>query len=127
MYHLFILLLHIFTINFRLKVNQQLSDCRAAQFALEEDLAFKGSSIGIDSICHQLNNFSRGINYFGGIEKYDSSSNTAETWSTACNERIKRYKQVKLFSFHKLYSDFSKDHNLCKIKQRRLEWIVKRL
>ena len=46
---------------------------RAAQHELETDVKSKESAIGIDSVCHQMNNFSRGINYYGGIEKYDST------------------------------------------------------
>ena len=70
------------------KISKQLSDCRAAQFALEEDVVHKESAIGIDSVCHQLNNFSRGINYYGGIEKYDPTVSTAETWSGASSYRV---------------------------------------
>lgn len=83
---------NILTYKFLLnQICAQLSDCRAAQFALEEDLGWKESTLGIDSVCHQLNNFSRGINYFGGIEKYDPTTSTAETWSSASSQRINRY------------------------------------
>lgn len=72
------------------KCSKQLSDNRAAQFTLEEDLVHKESTLGIDSVCHQLNNFSRGINYYGGIEKYDPTISTAETWSAASSFRINK-------------------------------------
>ncbi|NEU34878.1 hypothetical protein GN156_29915, partial [bacterium LRH843] len=51
------------------KVQEQLRVNRASQHELETDVKSKESAIGIDSMCHQLNNFSRGINYYGGIEK----------------------------------------------------------
>lgn len=72
------------------KINKQLSDLRSAQFALEDDLTHKESAIGIDSVCHQLNNFSRGINYYGGIEKYDPTISTTMTWSGASSLNINR-------------------------------------
>lgn len=72
------------------KINRQLADNRAAQFSLEDDLVHKESTLGIDSVCHQLNNFSRGINYFGGIEKYDPTVSSVETWSAASSQRINR-------------------------------------
>lgn len=53
------------------KTKAQLRNCRAAQHELETDVRSKESALGIDNMCHQLNNFSRGINYYGGIETYD--------------------------------------------------------
>lgn len=53
------------------KVKDQLRNNRAAQHELETDVRSKESALGIDNMCHQLNNFSKGINYYGGIEKYD--------------------------------------------------------
>nr|CAD7437932.1 unnamed protein product [Timema bartmani] len=49
----------------------QLRNNRASQHELERDLKSKESALGIDNMCHQLNNFSRGINYYGGIDKFD--------------------------------------------------------
>ncbi|GAB0095295.1 Tektin [Sergentomyia squamirostris] len=72
------------------KICKQLSDCRSAQFALEDDLAHKESTLGIDTVCHQLSNSSRGINYYGGIEKYDPTISTVETWASASSHRINR-------------------------------------
>lgn len=69
---------------------KQLQDCRAAQFVLEEDVGFKESTLGIDSVCHQLNNYSRGLNYYGGIEKYDPSISTQQSWSQASANRINK-------------------------------------
>lgn len=53
------------------KIKTQLSNSRAAQHELETDVRSKESALGTDNMCHQLNNFSRGINYYGGIEKFD--------------------------------------------------------
>ncbi|EDW30836.1 GL13433 [Drosophila persimilis] len=43
------------------KISKQALDCRGAQHLLEDDVSHKESSLGIDSMCHQLNNYSRGI------------------------------------------------------------------
>lgn len=50
----------------------------------------KESTLGIDSVCHQLNNYSRGITYYGGIEKYDPSVSTQESWAEASSQRVSR-------------------------------------
>lgn len=49
----------------------QLRNCRASQNQLELDLNNKESALGIDTICHQLNNHTQGLQYYSGIEKYD--------------------------------------------------------
>lgn len=36
------------------KITKQLSDCRASQYTLEEDVVFKESALGIDTVCHQV-------------------------------------------------------------------------
>ena len=53
------------------KLKDQFRNIRAAQHELETDVRSKEGALGIDNMCHQLNNFSKGINYYGGIEKYD--------------------------------------------------------
>lgn len=53
------------------KTQDQLRNNRAAQHELETDVRSKESALGIDHMCHQLNNFSKGITYYGGIEKFD--------------------------------------------------------
>lgn len=53
------------------KCKDQLRNCRASQNQLELDLKNKESALGIDTICHQLNNHTRGLQYYSGIEKYD--------------------------------------------------------
>lgn len=67
-----------------------LSDLRAAQHSLEEDVIYKENTIGIDAVCHKLNNYSRGINYYGGIEKYDPTVSTIEMWAAASSARINK-------------------------------------
>lgn len=49
----------------------QLRNCRASQNQLELDMKNKESTLGIDTLCHQLNNYSHGIQYYSGIEKFD--------------------------------------------------------
>lgn len=75
-----------------------MSDCRAAQHALEDDIAHKESTLGIDGVCHQLNNFSRGINYYGGVEKFDPTVSSIETWAQASNHRINRFLYIFLWN-----------------------------
>ncbi|CAH0729451.1 unnamed protein product, partial [Brenthis ino] len=41
------------------KVRQQSKNCRATQHELETDMRNKEYALGIDSMCHQLNNFSK--------------------------------------------------------------------
>lgn len=72
------------------RINKQLSDLRCAQFALEDDINHKESAIGIDSVCHQLNNFSRGINYYSGVEKYDPTVSTTQSWAASSSMNINR-------------------------------------
>lgn len=69
-------------------VQDQLKNNRAAQHELETDVKSKEGALGTDSVCHQLTNFSRGINYHGGIEKYDPTVSNAETWSQNSNRRV---------------------------------------
>ncbi|XP_055383789.1 tektin-3-like [Condylostylus longicornis] len=77
------------------QIKKQLQNCRAAQFALEEDITRKDSALGIDSTCHQLNDFSRGINYYGGIEKYDPNITNTESWSISCGQRVHSSQQER--------------------------------
>lgn len=72
------------------QITKQLSDSRAAQYALEEDVVHKEGAIGIDSVCHQLNNCSRGINYYGGIEKYNRSVGSGKDWVEASRYRVNK-------------------------------------
>ncbi|KAF2893041.1 hypothetical protein ILUMI_13135 [Ignelater luminosus] len=72
------------------KTKGQLRNCRAAQHELETDVRSKESALGIDNMCHQLNNFSRGINYYGGIESYDPTVSTTTTWAENSNRIVQR-------------------------------------
>lgn len=53
----------------------QLTNSRAVQNQLEIDIKNKEAALGIDITCHQMNNFSRGLQYYGGIERYDPRYN----------------------------------------------------
>lgn len=68
---------------------------RATQHSLEEDIIYKENTLGIDTICHNLTNYSQGINYYGGIEKYDPTVSTIEQWTQATNARINKYISIK--------------------------------
>ncbi|XP_023014819.1 tektin-3 [Leptinotarsa decemlineata] len=72
------------------KVQDQMSNNRAAQNELETDVQSKDSALGIDNMCHQLNNTSKGINYYGGIEKFDPTVSTTVTWATNSNRIVQR-------------------------------------
>ncbi|XP_053947551.1 tektin-3 isoform X2 [Anastrepha ludens] len=86
------------------KITRQANDCRAAQHLLEDDVAHKESTLGIDSVCHQLNNYSRGITYYGGIEKYDPSISTQDSWAESSSQRVSR-SQAERAKLSQLRSD----------------------
>lgn len=65
-----------------------MTDLRAAQHALQDDISYKEATLGIDTVCHKLSNYSRGINYYGGIEKYDPTISSIDTWIQASSTRI---------------------------------------
>ncbi|KAG4069720.1 hypothetical protein HA402_002299 [Bradysia odoriphaga] len=69
-------------------IEKQLLDGRAIQHSLEKDTAHKESAIGIDSVCHQLNNYSRGINFYGGIEDFDPTICNRKQWQQVTNKRL---------------------------------------
>lgn len=54
------------------KCKNQLQDCRLCQCQLELNLKCKENALQIDTMCHQLNNYSSGLQYYIGIEKYNS-------------------------------------------------------
>ncbi|EEB14322.1 Tektin-3, putative [Pediculus humanus corporis] len=72
------------------KLKDQLRNNRASQHELERDLRMKEQAMGIDNLAHSLNNFSRGINYYGGIENYDNTITTPETWIEFSNQNIQK-------------------------------------
>ncbi|RZF48215.1 hypothetical protein LSTR_LSTR006182 [Laodelphax striatellus] len=94
------------------KVQEQLRVNRASQHELETDVKSKESAIGIDSMCHQLNNFSRGINYYGGIEKYDPTTTIPESWSEHSN-RINQRSQAERAKSAQLRTDSDNLINAC--------------
>ncbi|XP_015585345.1 tektin-3 [Cephus cinctus] len=72
------------------KCIKQLQRGRAVQNELDMDIKNKEGALGIDTMCHQLNNFSRGLQYYSGIEKYDPSITEAESWAEASNSTVKK-------------------------------------
>ncbi|XP_003484758.1 tektin-3 [Bombus impatiens] len=72
------------------KCVNQLTNSRAVQNQLEIDIKNKETALGIDVTCHQMNNFSRGLKYYGGIEKYDPSVTEAESWAEVSNNVVKK-------------------------------------
>ncbi|CAK9806686.1 TEKT3 [Anthophora plagiata] len=72
------------------KCKNQLRDCRASQCQLELDLKNKENAIGIDTMCHQLNNYSHRLQYYSGIEKYDPCFSEQDAWMDATNRIIKK-------------------------------------
>lgn len=41
------------------------------QHQLQVNVQDKEVALAIDTVCHQMNNFSRGLQHYAGIEKYD--------------------------------------------------------
>ncbi|XP_058803869.1 tektin-3-like isoform X2 [Phymastichus coffea] len=72
------------------KVKDQLRNCRISQNQLELDLKNKENALGIDLFCHQVNNSSRGLQYYSGIEKYDPCVSKPETWAETANRIIQK-------------------------------------
>ncbi|CAD6227513.1 GSCOCG00001196001-RA-CDS [Cotesia congregata] len=72
------------------RVKDQLRNCRASQNQLQLDMKNKESALGIDTLCHQLNNYSHGIQYYSGIEKYDPCVSEQETWADAANRIVQK-------------------------------------
>ncbi|XP_043520165.1 tektin-3-like [Frieseomelitta varia] len=71
------------------KCKNQLRDCRMSQCHLELDLKNKESALEIDKMCHQLNNYSHGLQYYTGTQKYDKCFIEQDTWIQAVNQIIK--------------------------------------
>ncbi|BET03207.1 microtubule cytoskeleton organization [Nesidiocoris tenuis] len=72
-------------IDMKQRVLDQTRVNRSCQHELETDTRSKHSALAIDNVCHQLNDHSRGINYYGGIEKYDCTITVPETWAENSN------------------------------------------
>lgn len=75
---------------------------RATQHSLEEDIIYKENTLGIDTICHKLTNYSRGINYYSGIEKFDPTVSTIQMWTQASSVRINKYSSISASTFQKI-------------------------
>ncbi|XP_011298491.1 tektin-3 [Fopius arisanus] len=73
----------------------QLTRGRAAQHDLELDISNKNTALGIDTMCKQLNNFSNGLQYYGGIEKYVNCTTDAESWAQASHDTVKRSQKCR--------------------------------
>ncbi|XP_015587534.1 tektin-3 isoform X2 [Cephus cinctus] len=72
------------------KCKDQLRNCRAVQNQLELDMKNKEGALGIDMLCHQLNNHSQGLQYYAGIEKFDPCVSEQETWAEAANRIVQK-------------------------------------
>ncbi|XP_076678141.1 tektin-3 isoform X2 [Andrena cerasifolii] len=89
---------------FSSKCVNQLTSSRAVQNELEADMRNKEAALGIDITCHQMNNFSRGLQYYCGIEKYNPSITEAESWAEASNGVVKK-SQAERSTSNQLRSD----------------------
>lgn len=94
------------------KVHLQLKNQRAAQHELETDVKSKEGALGTDTISFTLNNYSRGINYYGGIEKYDPTVSNAETWIANSNRRV-QLSQSERAKSAQMRSDADNLINMC--------------
>ncbi|KAI5717615.1 hypothetical protein M8J77_008644 [Diaphorina citri] len=72
------------------RVVEQLRCCRSSQHEVEMDIKSKHSASQVDSLCYQMNNYSRGINYFAGIESVDPTLTIPESWADHSNRIIQR-------------------------------------
>lgn len=72
------------------KASDQLALDRAAQHELERDNGDKTSALNLDNTCHQLNNSSRGIQYYDGIHRVDNTVSVPETWAKFSDNNIRR-------------------------------------
>ncbi|KYQ48378.1 Tektin-3 [Trachymyrmex zeteki] len=82
----------------------QLTNGRAVQHQLQIDVQNKETALGIDNVCHQMNNFTRGLQYYGGIERYDPSVIGPEFWAEATNSIVKK-SQTERAKSHELRND----------------------
>jgi len=72
------------------RANDQLALNRAAQHELERDNGDKSSALNLDHTCHQLNNSSRTIQYYDGIQRVDNTVSVPETWAKFSDNNIRR-------------------------------------
>ncbi|XP_050587123.1 tektin-3-like isoform X1 [Bombus affinis] len=72
------------------KCKDQLRNCRISQYQLELDLKNKENALDIDTMCHHLNNYSHGLQYYNGIEKYDACFVEQDTWIHTANQIVQK-------------------------------------
>ncbi|KYN04709.1 PREDICTED: tektin-3-like [Cyphomyrmex costatus] len=82
----------------------QLTTGRAVQHQLQIDVQNKETALGIDNVCHQMNNFTRGLQYYDGIERYDPSVTGPEFWEEVANSIVKK-SQTERAKSHQLRND----------------------
>lgn len=70
------------------RLEGMLSDLRSVQHELQEDVVYKESTLGIDTVCHRMTNGTRGIQYYGGIERVDPTVSSIESWAEASARRV---------------------------------------
>lgn len=80
------------------RASSSFQNSRSAQHDLETDVRSKESALGIDNMCHQLNNFSKGINYYGGIERYDPTITNTTSWAENSNGIVQRSQDIRAAS-----------------------------
>ncbi|CAG0893875.1 unnamed protein product [Darwinula stevensoni] len=69
-------------------IDHQLDAMRKARWQLEKDQNNKFSALCIDEISHRLNNQSRSIYFYQGIEKNDNLVTVPETWADFTQRNI---------------------------------------
>ncbi|KAJ8974176.1 hypothetical protein NQ317_004853 [Molorchus minor] len=93
-------------------IQGQINNNRAAQHDLEIDVKSKESALGSDQMCHQFNNFSKGIQYYGGIEKFDPTITNTTTWAENSNRMVQRSQSERVKSMQ-MRSDIDNLVNTC--------------
>ncbi|XP_029666190.1 tektin-3-like [Formica exsecta] len=71
------------------KCINQLTNNRAMQHQLQINIRNKKTALGID-MCHQINDFSRDLQYYDETEKYDPSITEIESWAETANNVVKK-------------------------------------
>ncbi|XP_012537613.1 tektin-3 [Monomorium pharaonis] len=85
------------------KCTNQLTNGRAAQHQLQIDIQNEERTLGFDRVCHQMNNFSRGLQDYGSTETYPCTTGT-ESWMEVSNSIMKK-SQTEQAKSCKLRSD----------------------
>ncbi|XP_034949807.1 tektin-3-like [Chelonus insularis] len=77
------------------KCTEQLKNGRAVQHEIEININNKNLALGIDTMCHQLNVYSPGLQYYKGVESYDSYNIDGESWVEASNAIVKKSQLIR--------------------------------